>query len=131
MNRHEEPQQEILLAQLAYPRRHDLDALRAFAMLLGIALHAGLSFVPEAEVDDYTIVHVGFGITKVDEESAHETLALMKEMGVLEAELDATVALAKEEAIADDPAIGVEIAHSLLTRFYRVVGRSPCGETGP
>lgn len=28
------------------PRRHDLDALRAFAMLLGIALHAGLSFTP-------------------------------------------------------------------------------------
>ncbi|MFN0051089.1 MAG: acyltransferase family protein [Planctomycetales bacterium] len=27
------------------PRRHDLDALRAFAMLLGIALHAALSFV--------------------------------------------------------------------------------------
>jgi len=26
------------------PRRHDLDALRAFAMLLGIALHAALSF---------------------------------------------------------------------------------------
>ena len=27
-------------------RRHDLDALRASAMLLGIALHAALSFVP-------------------------------------------------------------------------------------
>lgn len=27
-------------------RRHDLDALRAFAMLLGIALHACLSFLP-------------------------------------------------------------------------------------
>jgi peptidoglycan/LPS O-acetylase OafA/YrhL len=27
------------------PRRHDLDALRAFAMLLGIALHAALSFM--------------------------------------------------------------------------------------
>ena len=27
-------------------RRHDLDALRAFAMLLGVALHAALSFVP-------------------------------------------------------------------------------------
>ena len=25
-------------------RRHDLDALRAFAMLLGIALHAAMSF---------------------------------------------------------------------------------------
>ena len=28
------------------PRRHDLDALRASAMLLGIVLHAGLSFTP-------------------------------------------------------------------------------------
>ena len=27
-------------------RRHDLDALRAFAMLLGIALHGALSFLP-------------------------------------------------------------------------------------
>jgi len=26
------------------PRRHDLDALRAFAMLLGIGLHSALSF---------------------------------------------------------------------------------------
>ena len=66
----------------------------------GIVKEICLSFVPDAEVGDYTIVHVGFGITKVDEESAHETLALMKEMGVLESELDATVALAEEEAIA-------------------------------
>lgn len=29
----------------SYPRRYDLDALRAAAMLLGIVLHAGLSFV--------------------------------------------------------------------------------------
>jgi hydrogenase expression/formation protein HypC len=71
----------------------------------GIIKEICLSFVPEAEVGDYTIVHVGFGITKVDEESAHETLALMKEMGVLAGELDANVALAEEEAIAngEDP----------------------------
>ena len=30
----------------SYPRRYDLDALRATTMLLGIALHAGLSFTP-------------------------------------------------------------------------------------
>ena len=66
----------------------------------GIVKEICLSFVPEAEVGDYTIVHVGFGITKVDETSAHETLALMKEMGVLAGELDASVALAEEEAIA-------------------------------
>ena len=28
------------------PRRHELDALRAFAMLLGVALHAALTFFP-------------------------------------------------------------------------------------
>ena len=30
----------------SYPRRYDLDALRVTAMLLGIVLHAGLSFTP-------------------------------------------------------------------------------------
>jgi hypothetical protein len=30
----------------SYPRRYDLDVLRATAMLLGIVLHAGLSFTP-------------------------------------------------------------------------------------
>ncbi len=33
-----------LATQSASPRRHDLDALRAGAMLLGIVLHAGMSF---------------------------------------------------------------------------------------
>ena len=66
----------------------------------GIVKEICLSFVPEADVGDYTIVHVGFGITKVDEASSHDTLALMKEMGVLESELDAAAALAAEEAIA-------------------------------
>ena len=28
------------------PRRHELDALRAFAMLLGVGLHAALAFFP-------------------------------------------------------------------------------------
>ena len=34
-------------------RRHDLDALRAFAMLLGIALHAAMSFTPTWMVQDF------------------------------------------------------------------------------
>ncbi len=33
----------------AFPRRHDLDALRAVAMLLGIALHAALAYMPLPE----------------------------------------------------------------------------------
>lgn len=40
------PTEPLPTEPLPTPRRHDLDALRAFAMLLGIALHAGLSFAP-------------------------------------------------------------------------------------
>ena len=66
----------------------------------GIVKEVCLSFVPETELGDYVIVHVGFAITRVDEESAHETLELMREMGVLAGELDAEVALKEEAAIA-------------------------------
>lgn len=37
---------------------------------------------------DYTIVHVGFAITRVDEASAQETLRLFREMAMLEEELN-------------------------------------------
>lgn len=53
----------------------------------GILKEVCLDFVPEMKVGDYTIVHVGFAITRLDEQSAVETLALFKEMGVLEEEL--------------------------------------------
>lgn len=53
----------------------------------GIQKEVCLAYLPELEVGDYTIVHVGFAITKLDEESAKETLALFQEMGRLEEEL--------------------------------------------
>lgn len=53
----------------------------------GIVKKACLAYVPEVEVGDYTIIHVGFAISKVDEESAQETLTLFREMGLLEEEL--------------------------------------------
>lgn len=43
-------------------RRHDLDALRAFAMLLGIGLHAALSFVPFPWVVQDTQQNQFFGL---------------------------------------------------------------------
>ncbi|MCB0051361.1 MAG: HypC/HybG/HupF family hydrogenase formation chaperone, partial [Caldilinea sp.] len=46
-----------------------------------------LAYVPEIEVGDYTIVHVGFAITQLDESSAQETLRLFAEMGALAEEL--------------------------------------------
>ncbi|MDM8529205.1 HypC/HybG/HupF family hydrogenase formation chaperone [Anaerolineales bacterium HSG24] len=53
----------------------------------GIIKEACLAYVPEVEVGDYTIIHVGFAISKLDEKSAQESLALFREMGMLEEEL--------------------------------------------
>jgi hydrogenase expression/formation protein HypC len=56
----------------------------------GIIKEACLAYVPEVEIGDYTIIHVGFAITKLDEKSAQESLALFREMGMLEEELGVT-----------------------------------------
>ncbi len=55
----------------------------------GIVKEVCLAYLPELAVGDYTIVHVGFAITQLDEESARETLALFHELGVLDEELRA------------------------------------------
>ena len=54
----------------------------------GITKDVCLAYVPDAEVGDYAIVHVGFAISRVDEASALETLALFEELGALD-ELEA------------------------------------------
>jgi hydrogenase expression/formation protein HypC len=37
--------------------------------------------VPDANVGDYVVVHVGFALTKIDAEGARRTLALLAEAG--------------------------------------------------
>lgn len=53
----------------------------------GIVKEVCLAYVPELEVGDYTIVHVGFALSRIDEESAEKTLQAFREMGLLEEEL--------------------------------------------
>ncbi len=53
----------------------------------GIVKEACLAYLDEPEVGDYTMIHVGFAISKVDEEEAFRTLELLREMGELEDEL--------------------------------------------
>lgn len=65
----------------------------------GIHKDICLAYLPDIEVGDYAIVHVGFAISKVDEASALETLAMFEELGILEAELGA-------EPGASDPSAG-------------------------
>jgi hydrogenase expression/formation protein HypC len=53
----------------------------------GVVKRVCLDYVPEVQVGDYTIVHVGFAISKIDEETAEQTLADFRAMGVLDEEL--------------------------------------------
>ena len=53
----------------------------------GIIRQASLDFVPEAQVGDYVMVHVGYAISLVDEAEAQRTYELLEEMGELEREL--------------------------------------------
>jgi hydrogenase expression/formation protein HypC len=52
----------------------------------GITRDAFLDFVPEAGTGDYVMVHVGFAISKVDEEEAAKTYEILEQMGRLEDE---------------------------------------------
>lgn len=56
----------------------------------GLTKEVCLAYVPEVELGDYTIIHVGFAITRLDEESAQESLALIRQLGSLEEELGGT-----------------------------------------
>lgn len=53
----------------------------------GVVKEVCLAYVPEIGVGDYTIVHVGFAISKIDEQSALDTLKVFDELGILEEEL--------------------------------------------
>ena len=53
----------------------------------GVIREACLAYVPEAELGDYTIIHVGFALSKIDEAEAFETLKLLAEMDLLGEEL--------------------------------------------
>jgi len=53
----------------------------------GVTRKAYLDYVPEAAVGDYVMVHVGFAISKVDQDEAARTYESMRVMGLLEEEL--------------------------------------------
>ena len=54
----------------------------------GITRPVFLDLVPEANAGDYVIVHVGFAISKVDEDEARRTFALLEKTGLLESEFE-------------------------------------------
>ncbi len=53
----------------------------------GVLKEASLAYVPEAQVGDYVIVHVGFALSRVDPEEANKVFEYLAEMQQL-AELE-------------------------------------------
>ncbi|MFJ1750732.1 HypC/HybG/HupF family hydrogenase formation chaperone [Streptomyces sp. NPDC088116] len=70
----------------------------------GVVKDVCLEYVPEMEVGDYAIVHVGFALQRLDEVSARRTLELFENLGVLEEEFGDAWGRAAKEAGADRPA---------------------------
>lgn len=54
----------------------------------GIRKEICLAYLPDLQVGDYTIVHVGFALSKIDESAAMETLRVFADMGLLDDELE-------------------------------------------
>jgi hydrogenase expression/formation protein HypC len=46
----------------------------------GVYREACLAYVPDAQVGDYTVIHVGFAISRLSEKEAQESLALLREI---------------------------------------------------
>jgi len=49
----------------------------------GVVQNICIDWLPEVQVGEYVIVHVGFALNKIDEKDAEETLKLLREMGDL------------------------------------------------
>ncbi len=63
--------------------RHDGAAKVAQVLFGSIRKEASLEMLPDAQVGDYVLVHVGVAISKVDEAEAARTFKYLEEIGEL------------------------------------------------
>jgi len=63
----------------------------------GITREACLEYIPDARLGDYVMVHVGFAISKVDEEEAARTYQYLLEMDQLAEVVSPEIDTAQEE----------------------------------
>jgi len=53
----------------------------------GVVREACLEYVPEAQVGNYTIIHVGFALNLLSEQEAQEILSLLREIANVDDEI--------------------------------------------
>lgn len=61
----------------------DLAFRAATVDFCGIRKNVSLAFTPEARMGDYVLVHVGFALTRIDEEEAARTFKYLQQIGAL------------------------------------------------
>ncbi|MCX2969200.1 HypC/HybG/HupF family hydrogenase formation chaperone [Streptomyces sp. TRM70308] len=72
----------------------------------GVVKDVCLAYVPDARAGEYVVVHVGFALQRLDEESARASLALFEQLGLLDEEFGDAWGRAAAEAGAANPAAG-------------------------
>ena len=71
----------------------------------GVQKDVCLQYIPDALVGEYVVVHVGFAIQRLDEESAIQTLAEFERLGVLNEEFGDGFELAAQQAGLENPEV--------------------------
>jgi hydrogenase expression/formation protein HypC len=56
---------------------------RGIAEINGVTREIDLRLIEDVNIGDYVILHAGFGIQKIDEREALETLTLLRQMATL------------------------------------------------
>ncbi len=69
----------------------------------GVVKEVCLEYLPDIQMGEYVIVHVGFAISKIDEASAQASLRTFAELGMLEAELEELRASGQAEVPTPSP----------------------------
>jgi hydrogenase expression/formation protein HypC len=64
----------------------------------GVIKDVCLAYLPDLQVGEYTIVHVGFALQRLDEESAQQSLDLYRSLGALEEEFGDQWGIAARQA---------------------------------
>jgi hydrogenase expression/formation protein HypC len=59
----------------------ELDGALATAEVAGVRRSVSVALCPEAALNDWVLVHVGFALATIDEDEAKKTLALIEELG--------------------------------------------------
>ncbi|MGW0557248.1 HypC/HybG/HupF family hydrogenase formation chaperone [Streptomyces sp. NPDC002926] len=74
----------------------------------GVVKEVCLEYLPDLQVGEYAIVHVGFALQRLDEASAKQTLELFATLGMLQEEFGDPWESAAEAGGSPLPAAGID-----------------------